>query len=153
MLLNLACIIVSSAVSVATGELLLISACYYDLLLLLYCTDDEVGDDGLLDDEEDGQIEGEAEEDVSFEQESGETGEGGKEGPQKQQKDGGNASGKTAEATAVKDLTDAEVCWCVCNMLDVLYFTLLMHVFMCVTEEGSSGREVWCCKHGCKETG
>lgn len=88
----------------------------------MYCTDDEVGDDGLLDDEEDGQIEGEAEEDVSFEQESGETGEGGKEGPQKQQKDGGNASGKTAEASAVKDLTDAEVCWCVRNMLDVLHF-------------------------------
>lgn len=64
----------------------------------------------MLDDEEDGQIEGEAEEDVSFEQDSGETGEDGKAGPQKQQKDEGNALGKTVEATAGKDLTDAEVC-------------------------------------------
>lgn len=78
------------------------------MLLLLFCADDEVGDDGLLDDEEDGQVEEEAE-DASFEQGSGETGEDGKAEEPKQQ-DRENASGNAVGVTAAKTLTDADVC-------------------------------------------
>lgn len=91
------------------------------------CTDDEVGDDGLLDDEEDGQVEEEAE-DGSFEHDTGKSGESGKAEQQKQQ-DGENASGNTVGAASVKALTDAEVgvgcgcdmqwvgCWLCCTLM------------------------------------